>query len=247
MTTSLITGATGGIGAAIAADLAARGDRLLLCGRDPDRLRAALAALPPGGAAGAGGGHPGREGDPSPGHGVLVADLGRPGGLAAQVAGVLPERLDVLVHCAGVVDLGGIGETDVAAWERALAVNLVGPAELTRLALPALRAAGGHVVLINSGAGLSAGPRWGAYAASKFGLRALADALRAEEPGLRVTSVYPGRTATAMQESVHAQEGRAYDPARWIRPGAVAAAVRTALDLPAGSHLTEVTVRPAAG
>ncbi|GGK37335.1 short chain dehydrogenase [Pilimelia terevasa] len=226
MRTTLITGATGGIGTAVAENLAARGDRLVLGGRDPDRLRELAGRLP--------------------GARVLPADLGDPGTLSADG---LPPRLDVLVHCAGVVALGPVADADAAVWERTLAVNLTGPAVLTRLALPALRAARGHVVFLNSGAGLHAGPGWSAYAASKFGLRALADALRAEEAahGVRVTTVYPGRTATAMQAAVHAQEGREYDPGRWIQPAAVAAAVRTALDLPVEAHLTEVTIRPGLG
>ncbi len=84
---------------------------------------------------------------------------------------------------------------------------------LTQALLPALRAAHGTVVFVNSGAGLSANAHWAGYAASKFGLRALADALRAEEAehGVRVSTVYPGRTATPMQQKVHEQEGRAYD------------------------------------
>ncbi|HEX5742254.1 MAG TPA: SDR family oxidoreductase [Pilimelia sp.] len=226
MTTTVITGATGGIGAAVAADLAARGDRLVLCGRDPRRLAAAAAAWP--------------------GAGWVTCDLARPDTLTAQLAGQLPDRIDVLVHSAGVVDLGAVADTPAETWQHTLAVNLTSPALLTRAALPALRAAAGHVVFVNSGAGLHAGPTWGAYAAAKFGLRALADALRAEEAphGVRVTTVYPGRTATAMQARVHEQEGRPYDPARWIPPQAVAAAVRTALDLPPQAHLTEVTVRP---
>ena len=84
---------------------------------------------------------------------------------------------------------------------------------LTRLCLPAVRAARGTVVFLNSGAGQVAHPHWSAYAASKFGLRALADSLRAEEQahGVRVTTVYPGRTATPMQQKVHQQEGKDYD------------------------------------
>jgi short-subunit dehydrogenase len=125
-------------------------------------------------------------------------------------------------------------------------VNLLAPAELTRLCLPALRVAGGQVVFVNSGSGLRANPDWSAYAASKHGLRALADSLRAEEKGagVRVTSVYPGRTATTMQEKVHAQEGKAYDPEDWIRPESVATAVLSAMDLPRDAEMTDVTVRP---
>ena len=90
-------------------------------------------------------------------------------------------------------------------------------AELTRLLLPALRTARGYVILINSGAGLRANPGWGAYAASKFALRAFGDVLRAEEPDLRVTSVHPGRIDTPMQRAVRAAEGGDYEPERYLR------------------------------
>jgi short-subunit dehydrogenase len=102
----------------------------------------------------------------------------------------------------------------------------------------------GTVVFVNSGSGLRANPEWAAYAASKFGLRALADALRDEEPDLRVTSVFPGRTATAMQEKVHRQEGREYDAGRWIRPETVAEVIVGVLDLSRDAQLPEVSVRP---
>jgi monoamine oxidase len=82
-----------------------------------------------------------------------------------------------------VVDLGAVADLSVDAWATPLRVNLVAPAALTRVALPALRAARGTVVFVNSGAGLVAHPAWAAYAASKHGLRGLADAQRAEEKG----------------------------------------------------------------
>ena len=147
-----------------------------------------------------------------------------------------------------MVDLGPVSELPAEVWRRTLDVNLAAPAELTRLALPALRAARGRVVFVNSGAGLNASASWSAYAASKFGLRALADALRAEErgSGVGVTSVFPGRTATPMQQKVHEQEGVEYDEAEWIRPESVVAAILTALDLPRDADLTDVRVRPGA-
>ena len=125
-------------------------------------------------------------------------------------------------------------------------MNLVAPAVLTRLCLPALRAAAGTVVLVNSGAGLVAHPGWSAYAASKHGLKALADALRAEEGehGVRVTSVYPGRTATPMQQRVHEQEGKAYDPTAWIEPATVVDAVLHVLDLPGDATIPDLAIRP---
>jgi NADP-dependent 3-hydroxy acid dehydrogenase YdfG len=104
------------------------------------------------------------------------------------------------------------------------------------------------VVFVNSGSGLRANPRWGAYAAGKHGLRALADALRGEESGngVRVTSVYPGRTATPMQARTHQQEGREYEPGRWMTAESVASTVLAALDLPPDAEITDLTLRPRA-
>jgi len=156
------------------------------------------------------------------------------------------DRLDSVVHSAGTVELALVAELDPAVWERHLAVNLTAPALLTGPLLPALRAAAGTVVFVNSSAGLTANARWSAYAASKFGLRALADSLRAEEAGngVRVTTLFPSRTATPMQERVHEQEGRTYDASRWISVDTVAASVLHVLDLPGDASIPELVVRP---
>lgn len=225
MTTHLVTGAGSGIGAELAERLLERGDELVLLARSAERA------------------HDLRSDEP--GATVLVADLAD-ADQVESLADQLPDRLDSVVHAAGVVDLGPVAELSTAAWQKQLAVNLVGPAVLTRIALPALRAARGTVVFVNSGAGLSASPDWSAYAASKSALRALADALRAEERerGLRVTTVYPGRTATPMQQRVHQQEGRDYDPDAWIDPVTVAAAIIGVLDLSADATVPDLTIRP---
>jgi NAD(P)-dependent dehydrogenase (short-subunit alcohol dehydrogenase family) len=156
------------------------------------------------------------------------------------------DRLDSVLHVAGTVDLGPVAELDVAVWQRHLAVNLTAPAALTGPLLPALRAAGGTVVFVNSSAGLVANAQWSAYAASKFGLRALADSLRAEEAehGVRVTTLFPSRTATPMQEKVHEQEGRTYDASRWLQPATVADSILHVLDLPPGATIPELVLRP---
>ena len=227
MATHLVTGAGAGIGAAIARVLADRGDELVLLARSEARaadLRRSYA-----------------------GARTVVADLADPFALDQVLATQeLPDRLDSLVHVAGFVELGSVEALSAAVWRRTMDVNLLAPAELTRFCLPALRAARGHVVMVNSGSGLRANPEWSAYAASKHALRALADSLRAEEAatGVRVTSVYPGRTATDMQAKVHEQEGKEYDPAEWISPESVAATVLAALDLPRDAEMTDVTVRP---
>jgi short-subunit dehydrogenase len=223
MPTHLITGAGSGIGSAVADVLHARGDDLVLVARSEQRAKELAKQY--GGAS------------------LLVADLSDPSSLAALE---LPGSLDSVVHAAGVVDLGPVAELTAAQWREHVDVNLLAPAELTRLALPALRVTRGTVVFVNSGAGLRANPEWSAYAASKHGLRALADALRAEElgNGVRVTSVYPGRTATPMQAKVHEQEGKEYDGADWIAVETVADAIRHVLDLPRDATIPDVTVSP---
>ena len=221
---ALVTGASRGIGAAVAHALAPTHD-LLLGGRDADALESLAADLP--------------------GAREWPVELTDPGAVADAVRGV--ERLDVLVHSAGIGQLGTIEDSPAEQWRRTFEINVVAVAELTRLLLPALRAARGQVVCINSGAGHTARPGWGSYAASKFALRAFADALRAEEAvrGVRVTSIYPGRTDTDMQRGVIAHEGGEYDSSRFLRAESVARAVLLAVTAPPDADVTELSIRPA--
>lgn len=222
---ALVTGATRGIGRAIAADLAAD-HRVLIGGRDPERCAAVAAELP--------------GAEPWP------ADLDDPAAVETAVAGI--DRLDVLVHSAGIATETPIATTPRAVWEQVFGTNVVAVADLTRLLLPALRAAGGQVILINSGSAFRVSPGSAAYAASKAALVSFADALREEERGqVRVTSVHPGRVDTDMQVELQARRGRAYDPAEHLRPSSVAAAVRVAVDASPEAMIEVVTVRPVAG
>jgi short-subunit dehydrogenase len=125
-------------------------------------------------------------------------------------------------------------------------VNLLACVELTRVCLHRLRDARGQVLFVNSGAGLTANAGWGAYAASKFALRAFHDALSAEETpnGIRVMTVYPGRTATQMQEKVRSQENLAYEPGKYIQPETLAGTIKMMLETPRDSILTQVVIRP---
>jgi NADP-dependent 3-hydroxy acid dehydrogenase YdfG len=222
--THLITGATGGIGAAVAELLHGAGHDVILSGRSAERLAATAR----------------RIGDERVR--TLVLDLS--GRIASALEGVELPPLDGLVHSAGVVTLGTVAELRPEDWMRQLLVNIAAPAELTRLLLPRVRAARGHVVFVNSGSGLRATPDWGAYAASKHALRALADSLRAEEPDIRVTSVYPGRTATEMQRDVRAQEGEEYDPSVYMSAHSVATVIVNAMTTPPDATVQDVTVRP---
>ncbi|MER6453328.1 SDR family oxidoreductase [Streptomyces sp900105245] len=222
-----ITGAGSGIGAALAAAFAARGEELWLLARNEERARVLRARFP-------------RSRTP-------VADLAAPGSLGGGLTEQeLPARLDSLIHVAGVAESGTVAALGADVWQDTLAVNVAAPAELTRLLLPALRAARGHVVFMNSGAGLHAPPRLSAYAASKFALKALAESLRAEEygSGIRVTTVYPGETDTPMQVRLHEQFGLPYDREAHMSPDSVAAAVLTALDLPRDTTMSDLMLRP---
>ncbi|MBP2705281.1 SDR family oxidoreductase [Microbispora sp. RL4-1S] len=222
--TALVTGASRGVGAAVARALAPTHD-LFLGGRDGTALDALCAELP----------------------GARPWAVELIGVIEEDVEGI--DRLDLLVHSAGVARIGPLADTSVDVWRRTMEVNVIAVAELTRLLLPALRVARGHVVLVNSGAGQRANPDWGAYAASKFALRAYADVLREEESahGVRVTTVYPGRIDTDMQRDVREQEGGPYEPHRYLRAESVASAVMTAVTATPDAHITEITVRPSAG
>ncbi|HEV3357833.1 MAG TPA: SDR family oxidoreductase [Pseudonocardiaceae bacterium] len=220
---ALVTGASRGIGAAIARAIAPT-HRVLLGGRDRRALDEFAATLPDA--------HP------------FPVDLTEPESLRKATEGI--ERLDVLVHSAGVATIAPLDRTPVQVWRETLDLNVIAVAELTRVLIPALRAARGQVMLINSGAGMRVNANWGSYGASKFALRGYAEALRAEEVthGVRVTSIYPGRTATDMQREVRAAEQGDYDPEDYLRPETVAEAVLFALRTPPDGHLTDLTLRP---
>jgi NADP-dependent 3-hydroxy acid dehydrogenase YdfG len=226
--TALITGASGGIGSAVSEALAAEGVRLVLVGRDAEKLND-LAA---------------RTGNAE----VVQAELTDDGQLLAAAARV--EEVDLLIHSIGLFRGGPLETAPVQDLDDQYRVNVRVPYLLTQALLPSLIRRRGQVVFVNSGAGASpARGSWGAYAATKHALRALADALRAEvnPKGVRVLTVFPGRTATAMQEEVHRFEGRPYDPARFLQPEDVAAPLVQALRLPRTAELTDLHIRPMKG
>ncbi|MGC1265320.1 MAG: SDR family NAD(P)-dependent oxidoreductase, partial [Candidatus Acidiferrum sp.] len=137
-------------------------------------------------------------------------------------------------------------ESPIADLELLYKTNVEGPYALTQAVLPMMKARRGQIVFINSSVGLTARAGVGAYAASKHALKAIADALRAEvnESGVRVISVYPGRTATPQQEKIHELEGRAYNAERLLQPEYVAQAVLNALEMPRTAEVTDIQIRP---
>ncbi|KAA1249001.1 SDR family oxidoreductase [Mycobacterium simiae] len=220
MPTALITGASRGIGSAIATALAPT-HTLLLAGRPSERLDAVAQRL---------------------GATTFPLDLADTNTIEASCEVV--DQLDVLVHNAGLSIPGHVGEADVDAWRATFDVNVFGAVSLTLALLSALRRARGQVVFINSGAGRNVSAGMASYSASKFALRAFADSLRADEPRLRVTTIFPGRTDTEMQRELVEFEGGNYDPQRFLRADTVAAVVAHVVATPPDGHVHEVVIRP---
>jgi NADP-dependent 3-hydroxy acid dehydrogenase YdfG len=220
MPTAFITGPAGGLGTAIA-DALAPTHTLLLGGRPSQRMDALAERL---------------------GASTWPLDLQDSGAIPAAVEPI--DELDVLIHNAGAAFPGRVAESSVDEWRVTMEVNVIGAVALTLALLPALRAAHGHVVFINSGAGINASPGLASYTASKFALRGFADSLRNDEPDLRVTSVHPGRIATAMQEGLVAYEGGEYSPERFLSPQTVAKVVTDAVNAPPDADIREIVVRP---
>ncbi len=219
--TALVTGASRGLGAAIARQLAAD-HHVYLGGRSPESLASIASELD--------------------GSKAWPVDLTDHEAVSRSVEGI--ESLDVLIHNAGVASLGTVGQSSIEDWRTQYESNVLAVVSLTQALLPALRRSGGHVVLINSGAGIRANPGWGGYAASKFALRAFGEALRQEEPSLRVTSIHPGRIDTDMQRAIVEHEGGNYDGSKYLQADTVARAVRNAVDTPSDAHPTEIMLKP---
>jgi NAD(P)-dependent dehydrogenase (short-subunit alcohol dehydrogenase family) len=230
--TALVTGASQGIGRAIALALAREGARVCLVARTRAALYDVRRSI----------------GDRGPVPLVACADVTDDAQVEALVADVRREMtgLDVLVHAAGVVAHGRQEALPVAELDRQYRTNVRAPFLLTQTLLPLLRSAGGQVVFVNSTLGSESRANVGAYAATKHALRALADALRAEvnADGVRVLSVYPGRTATPAQAALYAAAGQAYDPKRLLQPEDVASIVLAAVGLPRTAEVTDVRIRP---
>jgi NADP-dependent 3-hydroxy acid dehydrogenase YdfG len=230
---AVVTGASSGIGRAIALGLAAEGAVVCLVGRDKDRLAEAE------GAARAAGAHNACS---------LLADLtdeSDQGELVKQ----LDDRYggaDILVHSAGIYARAPMETATLADLDALYAANVRAPYRLTQRMLPSLRRRKGDIVFINSTQGLSASAGVGQFAASQHALNAIADSLRDEinASGVRVAVLHVGSTATPRQERIFALMGRNYEPERLLQAEDVASAVLSLLRLPRTAEVTKLTIRP---
>ena len=229
--TALVTGASSGIGRAIALALAREEAIVWIVGRDPAKLaQTASAAKQPFAIK------------------QFTTDLAREDNVSALVNHFRDEaRLDILVHSVGTIQLGLMHQARIADLDSQFATNVRAPYLLTQKFLPLLTRAHGQVVFINSSAGLNAKrPEVGQYSATKHALKAIADSFREEvnSKGVRVLSVYAGRTATPMQEAIFRSEGRQYNPGALLQPEDIAIIVLQCLMLPPTAEVTDLNIRP---
>ena len=230
---AVITGAGSGIGRAIALQLAGRGVSCCLVGRTLSKLQN-VANL---------GNRTGVELIP------IAVDLSNPNGIAGLVQRMkeLVRPIGLLVHSAALMSTSRVEESTVAEFTTLLNVNVVAPFALTKHLLPEICASRGQIVFVNSSIVNNAAAGTTQYAATKYALKGLADGLRQEVNvrGVRVISVFPGRTATPLQASIYAAEGQQYRPEVLLQPEDIAATVIHALALPGTAEVTDIMIRPA--
>lgn len=222
MTAVLVTGASGGIGAAVSLAYARRGaDLVLLARSDRDLAAQAVRCLEAGAASAR----------------AVVADVADAGEVDAAVASVLGEhsRVDVVVHTAAVVAYGRFEDVPAAVWDRAVVVGVLGTANVARAVLPVLAAQrGGSLVVVGSVLGEATVPFMSSYVTGKWAVRGFVRTLQQEArstPGVHVALVSPGSIDTAIYRLAGNYAGRVGRPPPPVyRPEKVAEAVLRVVD-----------------
>lgn len=227
----LITGASGGLGRALASVLAEPDTELILTGRRADALnRVADIARSKGATAQ-----------------THVLELSSANEVLAfgKTIGSASTGLDVLIHNAAVIKLGLLAEADIADLDWHYQVNIKAPVILTTCLIERIQQARGQFVFVNSAAGLVARKGVGFYAATKHALKAVADSLREELTpyGVTVLNVFPSRMNTPMQELVLAMEGAVADLGRFLQPENTARIIAEAMERCRRGEITSVTLK----
>jgi short-subunit dehydrogenase len=173
---------------------------------------------------------------------TVEADVRR---LAAEVSNA-ESRVDLLIHCAGALEFGTVADFPMAQLDALYQINVKAPFLLTQLLLPALTQSKGQIVFINSSAVAAPNMALAGYSSAKAALKSVADCLRLEvnASGVRVMSVYPGKTASVMQQRAHELTGKPYNAAKLMQPQDVAQMVLSALALPKTAEMTDLHIRP---
>lgn len=229
---ALITGATGGIGEAIAFQFAQLRMNLCLTGRNESKLKKIKKNLE----------------KLSPKIEIITANLADEEQLKKIVDFYKKNysTLDILVHSAGVILTGPAETASVEGLKLHLGVNYVAPFIITKSLLPVIRESKGQIVFVNSSAIQRPIGNLGQYTSSKFALKGLADSLREEvnADGIRILSIYPGKTATTMQKNLYHQANKRYIAEKLLQPEDVAIAILNAILMPMTAEITEIFIRP---
>jgi len=223
----IVTGASSGVGRHLATMLHAEGAAVCLVGRSLQKLAELRATLKPAPET-----HAADFDDPE-----AVGNLGRR--LADQ-------RVDALIHSAGVIYQAPVQQAAMEDFDRQYRVNVRAPYQLTQLLLPRLIDAQGTVIFINSSTAVAAGAGVSQYAATKHAAKAVADSLRAEVNtlGVRVVSLYLGKTATPLQQRLHELANRHFTPEAMIQPEAIGKVVLDVLEIHPSAEITDLHIRP---
>ncbi len=224
----LVVGGSAGIGRAIAAGLAGQGARVAIAARTAAALNLAAAEL---------------------GAIPIVCDLSSDEAASSLATASINALggLDILVLSSGFHLSGTIAELAGDAFAEVLRSNVLGPAALARLLVPSLAAVRGDILIVNSSVVSARNVKGRAYfAASQHALKAFAHGLRDEinDLGIRVTSVFPGTTATPRQQRLHEAAGRKYQADRLLQPEDVASIALAALSMADTAEVTDIMVRP---
>jgi NADP-dependent 3-hydroxy acid dehydrogenase YdfG len=227
---AIVTGASSGIGADVGQVLAGAGIGVFLIGRDPRKLATAMRRIPANHRAGA-----------------ATVDLRS----LADVRRLLRElrqrfpRIDVLVHCAGEYHRSKPDGTDGEAFNLMFEVNVRAPYLLTQGLARQLERAGGQVIFLNSSIVKNPGRGVAAYKATQHAVQGFTDSLRQDmnKRGVRVSSLFPGRTATPLMRRIYREEGKPYRPQLLLSAREVAQLVLALTQLPARLEVTDVHAR----
>lgn len=229
---AVVTGASSGIGKAIALALAKQGTETWLVARRRDVLDGVAREAQANG---------------SRSH-VRPADLTLDEDIQGLTQSLLRhfDHVNILILCGGAISHGPLGQASLTDFDLMYRSNLRAHYALTQALLPLLRKGLGQIVFINSSAGLRSPATVGQFAATQHALRAVADSLRDEvnADGIRVLSVYPGRTATPRMAALFEKEGRPYRAELLMQPEDIAAMVIHALALPRTAEVTDISMRP---
>lgn len=229
---AVVTGASSGIGKACCYALAKAGATVCLLGRNSNELKKIESEI--------------RE--YSPLSKAVKVDLFDDDKISEAV-GLIKNKygaVHMLVHSAGIYSVGKVKEAPVQDFDNQYKINVRAPYMLTQQILPFIDNNLGQIIFINSTVAMAAKSNLSQYCATKSALKALADSLRIEinSEGIRVLTIYPGRTATPMQENVCKHEGIAYNAETMIKPEQVANLLVSSLNMPRDAEITDVTVRP---